>query len=81
MKILDDNVKSRREIDLHFGMKLVVKGSLDKIQHVSELEIHRNPVARNVLTVFQLSRPSVKVCFCICLLTGFGSARCVYVKV
>ena len=41
--------KFRGDIDLHFGIKLVIMGSLDKMQHVLEVKIHQNPVGRNGL--------------------------------
>ena len=34
-------------VDTHFGSKLVIMGSLEKMQHGLEVEIHRNPVGRN----------------------------------
>ena len=43
--------KFRRDIDFHFGIKLVIVASLDKMQHVLEVKIHRNPVGRNGLSV------------------------------
>ena len=39
--------KFRRGIDLHFGIKLGIMGSLDKMQHVLKVKIHQNPVGRN----------------------------------
>ena len=38
-----------RDIDLHFGIKIVKIRSIDKFQHVLEVKIHQNPVGRNGL--------------------------------
>ena len=47
--------KFRRDIHLHFEIKLLNKGSLDKVLYALKDKIHQNPVGRNGLETRETS--------------------------